>query len=117
MTDSQRSKQVFRAILLQGFYLAVLYASLGLVLELLHQRLPGPVYERAAGAIYGLPMRLIIELGLQGELIGAVAQGRLPGWLAGAVVPAVGVVVILCASVLIASAFRFTASVFALRQS
>lgn len=116
MTESERGQRVFRAILRQGFTLAVFYCALGLGIELLHQALPLPIYERAAGAIYGLPLRLLGELGVQGELIGAVAQGRIPLWLAGAVVPAIGVVVILLVSLVLASAFRFGATVRSFRQ-
>ena len=117
VTESQGGSRIFQRVLRQGFSLAVLYSSLGLILELLHRSLPGPVYERAAGAIYGLPIRLLIQLDLQSVLIGAVAQGRLPAWLAGATVPALGVAVILLASLALALVLRFSALVFTFRQT
>jgi hypothetical protein len=117
VTESQGGSRIFKRVLRQGFSLAVLYASLGLILELLHRTLPGPVYERAAGAIYGLPIRLLVQLDLQSALIGAVAQGRLPAWLAGAAVPAIGVAVILCASLALAIVRRFSVLVASFRQT
>ena len=116
VAENERSRRIFRGVVHQGFYLAILYCSVGLVLELLHRSLPGDVYERAAGAVYGLPIRLLGALGVQSELIAAVAQGRVPGWLASAAVPTVGVVVILLAALVVGSAFRFTATVLSLRQ-
>ena len=116
MAEFQRSERIFRGIVHQGFHLAVLYCAVGLVLELLHRSLPPAVYERAAGAVYGLPIRLLSALGLQSELIAAVAQGRLPGWLASAAVPTVGVVVILLVALVVGSAFRFTATVLSFRH-
>jgi len=116
VTESDRGSRVYRGILRQGFTLAVFYCALGLGLELLHQALPAPIYERAASAIYGLPLRLLGELGLQGELITLVAHGKVPVWLAGAAVPAVGVGVILTVSAILAALFRFGALVRSFRQ-
>jgi len=116
VAESERSRRIFRGVVHQGFHLAILYCAAGLVLELLHRNLPEGVYERAAGAVYGLPLRLLTSLGIQSELIGAVAQGRLPAWVAGAAVPAVGVLAILLCAVLVGTAFRFTATVLAFRH-
>lgn len=116
MIDSQRSNRLFRAIVGQGYHLAFFYCVVGLLLELLYRVLPPGAYERMAGAIYGLPMRLLAELGLQTRLIAAVAQGRIPGWLAAAAVPALGVATILLSALLLATVVRFCAAVRSFRQ-
>lgn len=116
MSERRKGKGVFGAILDQGFLLAMLYCSLGLVLELLHARLPAPIYERAAATFYGLPLQLLVQLDLQSPLIGAVAQGRMPVWIAGAIVPAVGVGTILLVSVALGGALRLFATVRSFRH-
>lgn len=115
-TTSTGAGRLFGGILRQGFHLALLYAASGLVLELLHQLLPAPVYQRLAGAVYGLPMRLLAGLGLDSQLVGAMAQGRVPSWLAGAVVPAAGVSAILALALAIACIAGFVAMVGSLKQ-
>ena len=116
MSERLHGKGVFRTTLDQGFVLAMLYCVLGLGLELFHARLPPALYERAASAFYGLPLQLLVQLDLQSSLIGAVAQGHLPVWLAGALIPAVGVVAILLVSVVLGTALRLGATVRSFRD-
>ena len=116
MSGRAPGRGAFRAIGGQGFPLAVVYALFGLALELLYGRLPPAVYERAAAAVYGLPIRLLASLDLQSVLIAAVAQGRVPAWLAGAAVPALGVALILAAATILGAGARFAALVLSLRQ-
>jgi hypothetical protein len=115
--DGEHGRRILRAILGQGFILSTLYCVFGLAIELSHALLPAAIYERAAAAVYGVPLRLLVHLDLQSDLISAVAQGRLPAWLAGAAVPALGVALILGASLIVAAGARLGAQGLSLKQS
>lgn len=115
--ESQRgTRSLFRATMKQGFHLATLYGACGLVLELLHQMLPMPVYQRFAGAAYGLPMKLLVALGIESRLVGAVARGEIPAWTAGAAIPAAGMASILTLAFCVGLFCSFIGSLASFRQ-
>lgn len=110
------TRSLFRATMKQGYHLAILYGACGLVLELLHQMLPMPIYQRFAGAAYGLPMKLLLALGIEERLVGAVARGNIPAWAAGAAIPASGMLSILVLAFLVGISCSFLASLSTFRQ-
>ena len=80
--ESRRAGRVFGAIFGQGLHLATLYCAVGLTLELLHGILPADAYGKLAAGVYGLPMRLLMAMGLESRLVSEVAHGALPAWIA-----------------------------------
>jgi hypothetical protein len=105
-----------RAFLRQGFRVSLLYCVAGLALEMLHSRISPSVYGHLAAFFYGLPGLVLQRTGLELALTQGVLQGRLPGWIAAAAFPAVGVLLILAASALAGLVARFIAMVLSLRQ-
>lgn len=112
----QGTRSLFRSTMRQGFNLAAFYGACGLVLESLHQMLPMPIYQRFAGAAYGLPMKLLVAVGIEERLVGAVARGTIPAWAAGAAIPAAGMLSILAMAFLVAITCSFLASLSSFRQ-
>jgi hypothetical protein len=99
-----------------GFRLAFAYCIVGVGIELARPRIAPELYERFAAAVYDGPTAFLRTLGLTEPLMRASAEGRVPPWLAAAVVPATGVALVLALFVAIGAAIGFARFVFSLKN-